>query len=52
MKALGIDPGPRVGRFLEKLHDFVIEDPRANRREILIEKLRQISSIPGPPIED
>ncbi len=51
METLGIGPGPRVGEFLKRLHDFVIEDPRANRREILLEKLRQISPKTGPPAE-
>jgi tRNA nucleotidyltransferase (CCA-adding enzyme) len=36
MDALDIRPGPRIGRILERLVNFVIEDPARNTREMLL----------------
>lgn len=36
MQALGISPGPRVGRILEALLDRVLDDPSLNRRDRLL----------------
>ena len=41
--ALGIGPGPAVGKALQSLLAFVQEDPSRNRREVLLERLRQDS---------
>ncbi|MDA8147111.1 MAG: hypothetical protein M0Z27_13770, partial [Thermaerobacter sp.] len=39
--ACGIGPGPAVGQALRALLAFVQEDPSRNRREVLLERLRQ-----------
>jgi tRNA nucleotidyltransferase (CCA-adding enzyme) len=39
--ALGIDPGPLVGRLLARLLEAVLEDPGLNRRERLLELARE-----------
>lgn len=35
MKWTGLSPGPEVGRWLTRLQDWVDDDPRRNRREML-----------------
>jgi len=42
MRALGIAPGPEVGRVLEALIERVIADPSLNSRERLLEELRAL----------
>jgi tRNA nucleotidyltransferase (CCA-adding enzyme) len=42
--ALGIDPGPMVGRLLDGLLEAVLEDPSLNTREGLLELARAMAS--------
>ena len=42
MAALGIPPGPRVGRILDELFERVTDDPKLNTRERLLELTREI----------
>lgn len=39
--ALGLEPGPAFGRILETLLERVVEDPTLNRREVLLEMVRE-----------
>jgi putative nucleotidyltransferase with HDIG domain len=41
MRALGLAPGPRVGRILESLLERVIDDPALNTRERLLSLLEE-----------
>ena len=45
MRELGLAPGPRVGRILDRLLEEVIEDPGRNRREWLLRRVREGFSI-------
>ncbi len=40
-KQLQISPGPQVGEILEEVMDWVLEDPRRNNREELLEYLQE-----------
>ena len=51
MKALGIGPGPEVGRILRRLHREVLEDPSLNDSKILINFLKKEYHM-GPRMED
>jgi putative nucleotidyltransferase with HDIG domain len=42
MEALGIPPGPMVGKILKGLRDWVAENPAENRKETLIRTAREI----------
>jgi hypothetical protein len=42
MRALGIGPGPEVGRALHALLDRVLEDPGLNERERLLALLGEM----------
>jgi len=42
MDILGLEPGPRVGKILNKLLDIVIEEPEHNKRDKLIEVLKHM----------
>jgi len=42
MDILGLEPGPRVGKILNKLLDIVIEEPEHNKRDKLIEVLEHM----------
>lgn len=39
--ALGVSPGPAIGRILKELEELVIEDPSRNEREILLEEAKR-----------
>jgi hypothetical protein len=39
--ALGLEPGPAFGRILEALLERVVDDPALNRRETLLEIVRE-----------
>ncbi len=39
--ALGVSPGPTIGRILKELEELVIEDPSRNEREILLEEAKR-----------
>ena len=45
MAALDLPPGPRVGKILDQLLEEVLENPSLNRRERLLERIRQGFSI-------
>jgi len=45
MQALDLPPGPHVGKILEQLLEEVLENPSLNRRERLLERLRQGFSV-------
>lgn len=42
MEALGIGPGPEVGRILDLLYEHVLEHPDQNTRDALIQKARAL----------
>ena len=42
MKALDIKPDPKVGEILEKLFQEVLEDSSKNKKEFLLERIKQI----------
>ena len=42
LKALGIEPGAKMGEILRKLLDMVIEDPLLNTKEKLLEEARRM----------
>lgn len=42
--ALGMKPGPEIGRILESLLESVLEEPSQNTREILLEMARNLGS--------
>ncbi|HET9581359.1 MAG TPA: HD domain-containing protein [Gemmatimonadota bacterium] len=44
--ALGLEPGPAFGRILESLLERVVEDPALNRRETLLEIVREEELVP------
>ena len=39
MAALGIKPGPQVGKVLNALFEEVLEDPKKNAREYLLSRI-------------
>jgi tRNA nucleotidyltransferase (CCA-adding enzyme) len=41
LKALGLPPGPRYGEILDGLLEWVTDDPARNRRESLLERVRE-----------
>ncbi|MDP3758256.1 MAG: CCA tRNA nucleotidyltransferase [Candidatus Daviesbacteria bacterium] len=43
METLNIKPGPKVGEILNKLFEEVLEDSSKNKKEILLEKIKQLS---------
>jgi tRNA nucleotidyltransferase (CCA-adding enzyme) len=42
VKALGVPPGPMVGRLLARLLDLVLEDPDRNDRGFLLKKAKEL----------
>jgi tRNA nucleotidyltransferase (CCA-adding enzyme) len=44
MGALGIPPGPQVGRIIAHLVEIVIDDPAQNEREALVEAARRFAA--------
>jgi poly(A) polymerase/tRNA nucleotidyltransferase (CCA-adding enzyme) len=43
METLGLTPGPAVGRILSQLLEIVLDDPAMNKRELLLEKAKEIA---------
>lgn len=41
MARLGVAPGPRIGEVLNELLALVVDDPSANREELLLERARE-----------
>ena len=46
MRELGLEPGPEVGRLLERLLQAVLDDPRRNERDTLIRLAREAHGSP------
>lgn len=44
MRELHLTPGPRVGRLLGALLEWVIDDPARNERELLLERARALTA--------
>lgn len=42
IRILGIKPGPRVGEILNTLFEEVIEDPRKNERDYLLQRVQEV----------
>ncbi len=38
---LGLEPGPMIGRLLDELLEAVVDDPRLNARDVLLERARR-----------
>lgn len=45
MKTLGIKPGPKIGQVLHILLEQVLEDPKKNKKEILLEEVRRLGQL-------
>jgi len=43
MDVLGIRPSPKVGEVLDQLLKIVLEDPKLNNREVLIQKIKELN---------
>lgn len=43
MEILGINPGPEVGKVLNKLFEEVLEDASLNKREYLIDRIKKVN---------
>ncbi len=43
MKVLGIGPGPKVGDILNKLFEEVQEDPKKNKKDYLLDRLKDLN---------
>lgn len=42
MEHLGLQPGPKIGELLQVLFEEVLEDPKKNKREYLLNRLSQL----------
>jgi tRNA nucleotidyltransferase (CCA-adding enzyme) len=47
MRELGLEPGPEVGRLLERLLQAALDDPRRNERDTLIRLAREAHGSPS-----
>lgn len=45
MKELSIVPGPKVGQILNVLLEYVLDDPKKNKREFLIKEIKRLGSL-------
>lgn len=45
MKALGIEPGPKVGQTLDVLLGYALEDPQKNKKELLEKEILKLSKL-------
>jgi putative nucleotidyltransferase with HDIG domain len=46
MKVLGIKPGPQVGKVLNALFEEILEEPKKNQREYLLDRIKIIATPP------
>jgi tRNA nucleotidyltransferase (CCA-adding enzyme) len=46
MKILKIQPGPKVGQILDVLLEYVLEDPKKNKKEFLGKEIKRLGDIP------
>ena len=52
MKILKIKPGPKVGWILKILLEKVVENPKLNEKEILIEEVKKFESLPDEKLKE
>jgi putative nucleotidyltransferase with HDIG domain len=52
MEILKIQPGPKIGQILEILLAEVLENPALNKKEVLIEKIKEIGEYPEQKLEE
>ncbi len=52
IEELGINPGPKIGMFLEILLWKVFEDPEKNKRDILLKELKKLNEKKDEEIKD
>jgi hypothetical protein len=52
MEILKIQPGPKIGQILEILLAEVLENPELNKKEILVEKIKEIGKYPEQKLEE
>lgn len=45
MKILNLTPGPKIGQVLDILLDYVLEDPKNNKKEFLKNKVKELSKL-------
>jgi len=45
MKILNIKPGPKVGQILDVLLGYVLEDPKKNKREFLLNEIKNLGKL-------
>lgn len=45
MKALKIGPGPKIGQIMHILLEQVLEDPKKNKKKILLEEVRKLGQL-------
>lgn len=52
MEALGIAPGPRIGRVIDVLMQEVIDDPLRNEKVALLTRVRELNSVSDDELEN
>jgi poly(A) polymerase/tRNA nucleotidyltransferase (CCA-adding enzyme) len=52
MEILKIGPGPKVGWILKILLEKVIENPKLNEKEILIEEIKKLGNLPDEKLKE
>ena len=45
MRELGIGPGPRIGWILSSLLEEVLDDPAANDRDVLLDRMKKLNTL-------
>lgn len=45
MKALSIEPGPKIGQILDVLLGYVLEDPKKNKKEFLEKEIKKLGKL-------
>ncbi len=51
MDALKIQPGPRIGQMLDILLGIVLDDPKKNTKELLLEELKNLNALPESQLQ-
>ncbi len=46
MKILKIQPGPKIGQILDVLLDYVLADPKKNKKEFLEKEIKKLGKLP------
>jgi poly(A) polymerase/tRNA nucleotidyltransferase (CCA-adding enzyme) len=52
MKALAIQPGPKVGQILDILLGYVLEDPKKNEREFLLKEIKNLGKLSDEKLKE